>query len=71
MTIAANGLRTTRRGLGRRLWIGMAIATGLAGLALANVHLVYVAVRSQPACVDHINSPGAAPGVYRAAKSAC
>ncbi|MEO9612756.1 MAG: hypothetical protein ABJG86_12805 [Nitratireductor sp.] len=49
----------------------MAVATGLAGLALANVHLVYVAVRSQPACVDHVNSPGAAPGVYRAAKSAC
>lgn len=71
MTIAANGLRATRRGPGRRLWIGMAVAAGLAGLALANVHLVYVAVRSQPACVEHVKSPDATPGVYRAAKSAC
>ena len=71
MTITANGARATRRGLGRRLWIGMAVATGLAGLAFANFHLVYVAVRSQPACVEHVKSHGAAPGVYRAAKSAC
>ncbi|GLQ56606.1 hypothetical protein [Devosia nitrariae] len=39
-------------------------------VAVANAHLVYVAVATQPACVDHIKDHGA-PGNFRAAKSAC
>lgn len=47
------------------------IGVGVTLFALANIHLVYVAVRSQPACVDHLKSAGDTPGTYRAAKSAC
>lgn len=73
MTGPANGsvAFATPRRTGQRLLIGVAIAAGLGGLALANLHLVYVAVSSQPACVEHAKSPGTAPSTYRAAKSAC
>lgn len=47
--------------------VGLAIA---AIVVAANVHLIYVAFASQPACVDHIKDLGA-PGSFRAAKSAC
>ncbi|WP_105441220.1 hypothetical protein [Neorhizobium sp. T25_13] len=38
---------------------------------LANAHLVYVAVSTQPDCVPHLKERGGSPGAYRAAKSAC
>ncbi len=46
---------------------------GVAALTLigANVHLVYVAIVSQPDCVDHLKSASDRPGEYMAAKSAC
>ena len=56
------------------------MAAGIAGalivlLVVANAHLVYVAVASQPDCVAHIKAPEqarAAEGVaYRAARSSC
>lgn len=40
-------------------------------LALANAHLVSVAIGSQPDCVPHLKMPDGAQGTYRAAKSAC
>ncbi|KPF83619.1 hypothetical protein IP70_17820 [alpha proteobacterium AAP38] len=48
------------------------VATGIALLAGANVHLVMVALESQPACVPH-QKPGVTPATagYSAAKSAC
>jgi hypothetical protein len=46
------------------------VPAGLLLVAGANVHLVYVAVRSQPACVEHSKAAGDGHG-YRAAKSAC
>lgn len=56
------------------------VAAGIAGavvvlLVVANAHLVYVAVASQPDCVAHIKAPETArtaEGVaYRAARSSC
>lgn len=49
------------------------IAAGavLALLALANAHLVYVAITSQPDCVAHSKSKTNDPSVYRAARPAC
>ena len=56
-----------------KLAIWMAVAAGLLLVIGANLHLVYVAVTSQPACVDHLR-PGdgdARPGSFTAAESAC
>ncbi|MCG7393209.1 hypothetical protein MHY87_09850 [Microvirga sp. ACRRW] len=40
-------------------------------VAAANVHLVYVAVESQPECVAHLKEVGSKAGAFRAAKPAC
>ena len=55
----------------RTLVIGI-VAAALAVVALANVHLVYVAMQSQPACVAHLE-PGTHGdgGGYGAAQSSC
>ena len=46
------------------------VSAGLLLVAFANAHLVYVAVRSQPDCVEKLKAPGEGQG-YRAATSAC
>lgn len=48
------------------------IAAGLLLLAGANAHLLYVAMSSQPDCVDHVK-PGETSrgGMFSAAKSSC
>ncbi len=53
--------------------MGLAVAAGIALLVLANAHLVYVAVGSQPECVAHLKAGDAAAGsaLYSAAKSSC
>ena len=53
------------------LW--MLVGAGLLLVVLANVHLVYVAVTSQPDCVTHLRAGerAAQPGQFRAAQSAC
>lgn len=51
--------------------LSLAIVVGVvAMMALANVHLVYVAVSSQPDCVAHVTDKGK-DGSFRAAKPAC
>ncbi len=55
------------RGL-RFAWI--AVGVGLLVFVAANIHLVYVAVTSQPACVPHLKDAAEGSG-FRAAKSAC
>jgi len=59
--------------LGRRgRWTLAAIGLGIVALmALANTHLVYVSLATQPECVPHLKTPDGSSAVYRAAKSAC
>jgi hypothetical protein len=57
----------------RKATIWFVIGLGLLLLAAANGHLVYVAMSSQPGCVDHLRQgdPGGDQNQFRAAKSAC
>jgi hypothetical protein len=56
----------------RRTIVVGAIAVALAIVVLANAHLVYVAVRSQPDCVAHLKPGiGGEDGGYSAARSSC
>jgi len=60
---------TPRRRRRKALWLVLAgVLAG--GLLLANAHLVYVAVGSQPDCVPHAKSAGEAGG-FRAARPSC
>lgn len=57
----------------RKATIWLAVGLALLLLFAANGHLVYVAMTSQPDCVDHIRQ-GEANGVqsrFSAARSAC
>ena len=53
--------------------VGALVTGGLLVVLLANAHLVYVSVMSQPECVAHIKASEApAPkGSFSAAASAC
>ena len=53
------------------VWIWLLVAGGVTVLLGANVHLLYVASASQPACVSHLRDTGDTPGQFRAAKSSC
>ena len=55
----------------RRIWLAwVLVPAALLLFAGANAHLVYVAVQSQPECVEHAKTTGEG-GAYRAAKSSC
>lgn len=57
----------------RKVTIWLPIALGLLLLGIANGHLVYVAVSSQPDCVAHIRQ-GESSGAndrFSAARSSC
>jgi|GEM_PF-1862960 hypothetical protein len=54
----------------KRSLVFLALAVGAILLIVANVHLVQVAVTSQPDCVPHLKSADG-EGAYRAARSAC
>ncbi|NEJ72526.1 hypothetical protein GR197_18610 [Rhizobium phaseoli] len=49
------------------VFIGLVVVTFVG----ANAHLVYVAIASQPACVEHIKEKGKQPAEFRAAAAAC
>jgi hypothetical protein len=55
------------------LLVGLIVAAGALLFALANAHLVYVAVTSQPDCVAHVGPGESAAGMgsFSAAKPAC
>ena len=59
------------RRLRTRTVVGLSLLAALLLLAGANAHLVYVAVMSQPDCVDHAREGDANKASFRAAKSAC
>jgi hypothetical protein len=56
-----------------KVFLLVAIAAGLSLVLIANIHLVYVAVVSQPDCVAHVRGgEGAADqGKFSAARSSC
>lgn len=58
-----------RRGGRRAFWLMLAGALA-ALLILANAHLVYVAIGSQPDCVPHAKVAGES-GTLRAARPVC
>ena len=60
--------RLGRRGRWTLAGIGLAI---VALMAVANAHLVYVALATQPECVPHLKTPDDSGVAFRAAKSAC
>lgn len=64
-------MREITKGSGIRVLTGLIVAAGVLFVLLANTHLVYVAVTSQPECVAHLKTPGGTPGSFRAAKPAC
>jgi hypothetical protein len=68
MSSAAKPHRPRR--LSRRFWLGLALLL-VAVVLLANVHLVYVAITSQPPCVPHLQVADGGNTTYRAAKSVC
>lgn len=55
----------------RLMLVWVLVPAALLLFVAANVHLVYVAIESQPDCVPHLKNAGAADGGFRAAKSAC
>jgi hypothetical protein len=58
--------------LSRQLVVGL-IGAALFVVILANAHLVYVASKSQPRCVEHtkVGDPEAQRGAFSAAGSSC
>jgi hypothetical protein len=54
-----------------KLAVVVLVAGGVALFALANAHLVYVAVTSQPECVPHGKAGTPPGGPLQAAKSSC
>lgn len=62
---------TSASGLSVRTVIWLLIGLVGATFVGANVHLVYVATASQPACVEHIKEKGQQPREFRAAAAAC
>lgn len=56
-----------------RYLVWSAVGAGLLLVAAANYHLVYVAIASQPDCVEHVRAGQGAGerGLFAAAKSSC
>jgi hypothetical protein len=56
-----------------RPFLWAAVGAGLLLLLIANSHLVYMAVVSQPECVAHVRQGEGAPeqGKFSAARSSC
>ena len=68
-------LVTTNSGKRARMpgWVWLTLALVAAVVLAANAHLIYVATRSQPPCVQHVRrgDTGAERGQYAAAQSSC
>jgi hypothetical protein len=56
---------------GRKTTVWLAVGAGLALIAAANWHLVYVATMSQPDCVPHVRQSDGSADSFRAAVSSC
>jgi hypothetical protein len=63
-------MTASRLGRTWKLVAALIASAGLALLILANAHLVYVALQSQPDCVPHAKKSDG-QGTYRAARLVC
>jgi len=52
-----------------RIWLPLALAA--AAVLAANAHLIYVATKSQPPCVAHLQQGEGRAGQFSAAQSSC
>ena len=68
-----NGAGAATRHVRTKALLWLAIGAGLLLVLIANSHLVYVAVVSQPECVAHVRQGegSAADGKFSAARSSC
>jgi len=64
---------TATRQIRTRAVLWLSIGAGLLLLLIANSHLVYVAIVSQPECVTHVRQGegSAKDGKFSAARSSC
>lgn len=53
------------------LLLRLLVAVAIGVLVAGNVHLVYVALSTEPPCVPHVRDGDAQPGPLRAARSSC
>lgn len=70
MDSTALGIKKAQTRSRLKFWMLCFVVAGLAVVILANIHLVYMAVTSQPDCIPHLKERGV-EGTFRAAKSAC
>ena len=63
-----SGRKRVARSMAWLAWV--LVPAALLLVAGANAHLIYVAIKSQPDCVEHAKAASEGRG-YRAAKSAC
>jgi hypothetical protein len=68
-----NGAGAATRHVRTKAVVWLSIGAGLLLVLIANSHLVYVAVVSQPECVAHVRQGegSAADGKFSAARSSC
>ena len=68
-----NGASAATRQIKTKALLWVAIGAGLLLVLIANSHLVYVAIVSQPECVAHVRQGEgvAEPGKFSAARSSC
>jgi hypothetical protein len=68
-----NGTGATAKPTRTRAILWLAIGAGLLLVLIANSHLVYMAVMSQPDCVAHVRQGegSAKDGKFSAARSSC
>ena len=68
-----NGTGATAKPTRTRTILWLAIGAGLLLVLIANSHLVYVAIVSQPDCVAHVRQGegSAKDGKFSAARSSC
>ena len=68
-----NGASAATRHVRTKAVLWVALGAGLLLVLIANSHLVYMAVISQPECVAHVRQGEGSPkdGKFSAAKSSC
>ena len=68
-----NDVGTATPKFGTRAVVWTAVCAGLLLVLIANSHMVYLAVTSQPECVAHVRQGEGGPGdgKFSAARSSC